>query len=283
MPDIFVVDDSISVRKALEITLKSKGFGFRAAASGEEALEKLDDAPFDLLIADVVMPGISGFELCMKVKEQSRFDGIPVLLISGNVNEEIEKEAREVKSDGILHKPFKPDELFQTVQSTLDRAAKNRPSIAEPEPAAAVTPNPTPAAEPQPQGQAKAEVAQPTPQPAAQPQPEVVKPQPQPIAAPPAPARSTATTAQDYLQDLSQNAKVQGITIYTADYKLHSSSGHPVPEALGQYLQFMVQASKYMGHQANYGHFEDMTLHYNNQMLVIRSFREGIVVSVQQH
>lgn len=135
MSEIFVVDDSVSVRKALEIALKPHGITTRNAVSGEDALSKLDDAPFDLMIADIIMPGMSGFELCQQVKASPQYAQIPVLLISGNVDEDVRRRAQEVGAEDILRKPFRPDELLPIVQRFLALSAERK--SAAPEPASA--------------------------------------------------------------------------------------------------------------------------------------------------
>ncbi|GGL79657.1 transcriptional regulator [Deinococcus aerolatus] len=135
MPQIFIVDDSISVRKALEITFKRHALDSFSAVSAEHALETLAGDPhFDLLMADVIMPGMSGLELCSELRRDARFDHLPIVLMSGNVDDEIRRQAREVGANGVLRKPFSPDELIPLVEGLL-RAAEDS-MAAEPEPAA---------------------------------------------------------------------------------------------------------------------------------------------------
>lgn len=138
MAEVFVVDDSVSVRKALEIALRPHGIHTRNAISAEDALDKLDEAPFDLVITDIIMPGMSGFELCQRIKANPKYAHVPVLLISGNVDEEVKREAHQVGAEDILRKPFRPDELLPAVQRFLDLSAERRQAAGE-----------TPKAEPQ--------------------------------------------------------------------------------------------------------------------------------------
>ena len=72
MPQILIVDDSVSVRKALERILKTRKMEVEAAKSAEDALETLQTLSPDLIIADVIMPGLSGFELCKSIKRAVR-------------------------------------------------------------------------------------------------------------------------------------------------------------------------------------------------------------------
>lgn len=150
MPQIFIVDDSISVRKALEITFKRHSLDSFSAVSAEHALETLAGDPhFDLLMADVIMPGMSGLELCSELRRDARFDHLPIVLMSGNVDDEIRRQAREVGANGVLRKPFSPDELIPMVEGLLRAAepAQNEPAQnAAPEAAPEAATPPAPAA-----------------------------------------------------------------------------------------------------------------------------------------
>ncbi|CAM3203291.1 response regulator [Deinococcus saxicola] len=150
MPQIFIVDDSISVRKALEITFKRHSLDSFSAISAEQALETLAGDPhFDLMMADVIMPGMSGLDLCSELRRDARFDGRPIVLMSGNVDDDIRRQAREVGANGVLRKPFSPDELIPMVEGLL-RAAEAATAPVEAATPEAVQPEPV---QPQPAAQ----------------------------------------------------------------------------------------------------------------------------------
>ncbi|WP_291424663.1 response regulator [Deinococcus sp.] len=124
MPNILIVDDSVSVRKALEITLRTHAMDSKSVVSAEAALEFLDtdehaQARCDLMMVDVIMPGMSGIELCRQIKANPHYADLPVILMSGNVDDEIRLQAREAGADGVLRKPFKADQLIPMVQAAL--------------------------------------------------------------------------------------------------------------------------------------------------------------------
>ncbi len=119
---ILVVDDSVSVRKALERILSTRKWSVIATGSAEEALEKLPGSNPALVIADVVMPGMDGFGLCQKIKTNTRYAHLPVLLISGIVNADVERRAEEVGATGIAKKPFTPADLFPKIEAALAAA-----------------------------------------------------------------------------------------------------------------------------------------------------------------
>lgn len=124
MTQILIVDDSISVRKALEITFRNHSITSQSAVSAEQALEILEgDTPFQVIVVDVIMPGMSGIDLCGHLRGQARFKHTPILLMSGNVDDSVRQEAKEAGANGVLKKPFKQEELVPMVEELLEKAA----------------------------------------------------------------------------------------------------------------------------------------------------------------
>lgn len=117
MPNILVVDDSISVRKALERILEPHGHVVTVAASAEEALDKLDGATPDLIVSDVVMPGLDGYALAEEVRRGT--PGMPLLLISGIVDDEVRARAAAVGAAAVVRKPFTPADLLPAIARAL--------------------------------------------------------------------------------------------------------------------------------------------------------------------
>lgn len=136
MPQIFIVDDSVSVRKALEITLRKQALQTLCAVSGEEALETLlgEQPALDLLMVDVIMPGMSGLELCSTLRAQARYQGVPIILMSGTVDDAVRAHARDVGANAVLRKPFRPEELLPLVSELLRAAAQDSAPAAPQEP-----------------------------------------------------------------------------------------------------------------------------------------------------
>jgi CheY-like chemotaxis protein len=126
MPTVLVVDDSISVRKALERILVSHDLTVVAVDSAEHALQALSQSAPDLMIADVVMPGMDGFELCQTLKSDDQFNTIPVILISGIVNSAVEDQAKQVGATGVIKKPFNPTDLLPAVDQALQTKASGQ-------------------------------------------------------------------------------------------------------------------------------------------------------------
>lgn len=132
---VLVVDDSVSVRKALERILSTRQIEVVATGSGEEALEKLPESDPALVIADVVMPGMDGFTLCAKIKADERYRHLPVLLISGIVNPDVVRQSAQAGAADIVKKPFTPEDLFPKIERALS-ASMPAAAPAAPAPAA---------------------------------------------------------------------------------------------------------------------------------------------------
>ena len=131
MPTVLIADDSLSVRKVAERLLIAAGFDVALAANGEEALERFSASQPDVLIADVIMPDKSGFEVCAHVRSHATLSGTPVLLISGVVDEEITRQAVACRADGVIKKPFHGTSLPDRVLALL---ASKRAALTQPAP-----------------------------------------------------------------------------------------------------------------------------------------------------
>jgi CheY-like chemotaxis protein/predicted regulator of Ras-like GTPase activity (Roadblock/LC7/MglB family) len=207
MTRVLVVDDSISVRKALERILAPQQLNVLAAESAEKALSLMPDANIDLVIADVVMPGMTGFELCQTLKSDPSYQHIPIMLISGIVNASVENQARQSGAVGVVKKPFTPDDLFPKIKQAM--AKRGQPAVpATPQVATTpanifdisdMTPTPVPPRPAQPVQPQAMQAVQPQamqPQPVQPPQqpPRVQQaPQARPQSAPQAPAPQVPT------------------------------------------------------------------------------------------
>lgn len=152
MSKVLVVDDSLSVRKVVERALAGRQIDVVCAASGSEALERIERDPPDVVVCDVVMPDHDGYEICEFIKRHPRLAHTPVLLMSGIVNDEVRERAARAQSAGILAKPFAADDLLRHLDGLLAQAPAapaRAPVVRENEPAdtAPVTRDTTPVPE----------------------------------------------------------------------------------------------------------------------------------------
>jgi CheY-like chemotaxis protein len=119
MPKVLVIDDSVSVRKVVERALAGRQIDVVTAASGAEAIDRLEKEEPDIVVCDVVMPDRDGYEICEFVKSHPRLGLTPVLLMSGIVNAEVREKAAAARCDGVLAKPFAGDDLVRHLEALL--------------------------------------------------------------------------------------------------------------------------------------------------------------------
>jgi CheY-like chemotaxis protein len=150
MPKILIADDSIAVRKVAERLLTEAGMGVTLAANGSEALALLGKDRPDLVVSDVIMPDKSGYEVCAFIRAQSNFADIPVLLISGIVNDEVSRQAESCKADGVLKKPFQGTSLKDRVLDLLMKRQLKQAPLPDPSPAHVSEERPAVAGTPEP-------------------------------------------------------------------------------------------------------------------------------------
>jgi putative two-component system response regulator len=129
MSSILVIDDESVVRMLVAEILETVGHEVAVADSAEQALALLDDREFDLVVSDVVMPGLSGLELLETV--QSRRASLPVILITGAGTYETLSQALTRGAAGLVTKPFAHAELQSAVAEALERASRSREELRE--------------------------------------------------------------------------------------------------------------------------------------------------------
>ena len=116
---ILVVDDQPSNVKLLRIKLSKEGYDVVEAANGREALARVvSDAP-DLVLLDVMMPGMNGYDACRRIKERETNGFLPVILVTAKTETEALIEGFEAGADDYVTKPFKPVELLARVRAML--------------------------------------------------------------------------------------------------------------------------------------------------------------------
>lgn len=116
---ILTVDDSASVRKMVEFSLKSKGYVMGAAGDGQEALERLAEDRYDAVILDVNMPRMNGLEFLEKMKSDSSFAAIPVIMLTTEGQDEDRDKAMSLGATDYIVKPFKPSQLLELLDNIL--------------------------------------------------------------------------------------------------------------------------------------------------------------------
>jgi len=108
---ILTVDDSASMRMLLKTSLTAQGFRIESANDGQHGLERMHEVKPDLLITDINMPKMDGFELIEAVRQVPEFKGVPILVLSTEFSDEKKARAREAGATGWITKPFEATKL----------------------------------------------------------------------------------------------------------------------------------------------------------------------------
>jgi CheY-like chemotaxis protein/predicted regulator of Ras-like GTPase activity (Roadblock/LC7/MglB family) len=289
MAKVLVVDDSLSVRKVVERALMGRQIEVVCAATGSEALERIErDAP-DVIVCDVVMPDRDGYEICEFVKRHPRLGRTPVLLMSGIVNDEVRERAARAQCADVLSKPFAAEDLLRKLDALLAAAPRETaPAAVAPalsgtnghaahavEPVAPRTPDP---------------VVPPAPEPLAPRTPAPVAPRPSGPAAPheaapPAANKAEPAPAMGSSQALKQFAAIDGVQwAVLADregFLLDASADGAVdPEVAGALSACLAESSDGLGRELGRGALQGMILEYEQGMVVLYSVGAAALLAI---
>ena len=126
MSRILLVDDSPHAQRMGERILADEGYEVVTVSNADSALIRLDDADPDVVIADTVMPGRTGFDICHYLKMSPRHRYVRVILTAGVLESLDEEQARRVSADGTLKKPFEASALLAAVKPLAEQAVTER-------------------------------------------------------------------------------------------------------------------------------------------------------------
>lgn len=188
---ILLADDSLTIQKVVELTFMDQDYRVISVGDGKSALMRWSEAPIDLVIADVHMPGLEGYDVCRQVKAQR--PDTPVLLLVGTFEPFDEERATASGADGHLKKPFDSQELLRLVDRLLSAVAPS------------AIPNP-------PVIETASEVA------------------PEPLVSPSVPAASAGATSVDTLSDADIDRIARRVVELVAEQSLREIAWEVVPD-----------------------------------------------------
>jgi CheY-like chemotaxis protein len=308
MTRVLVVDDSVSVRKALERVLAPRQLEVMSASSAEQALEKVTLQRPDLVITDVVMPGMSGFEFCQMLKNTEPFTDIPVILISGIVDDHVLAQSRAVGAASVVTKPFTPEDLFPKIDSALAsikvRQLEPVPVKAEPVAAnyvaSAASSNSVPSSAVSNAISSGASLSDNTSTDdlfASDPIiPEPIKSDPAPMSVPalapvvpaamPASGGYTAAGIRAHLEPFLEKTEIEtALLVMNRTGETISNVGHAIsdPNLFATYCRTLVSISTVFGEQLGHGGLQGVTLEYLNKNILLFSVNERFSLALVMH
>ena len=119
MRRILIADDEFNIRNILDFSLHAEGLDVIEAENGEQALELATRELPDLIILDVMMPGLSGVETCRRLKADTRTADIPVILLTARSGKDDRQEGMDAGAAGYITKPFSPHKVVDAVQNLI--------------------------------------------------------------------------------------------------------------------------------------------------------------------
>jgi len=134
VPKVLLADDSTHAQRMGTKILTGEGFEVVTVSNGEAAVKKLTGGGFDLVLADVFMPGRTGYELCAFVKTDPKTSHLPVILVVGQLEPYDPAQGDRVQADGVLTKPFEASKVLEMVKGALKAAEKKKKAAAPPPP-----------------------------------------------------------------------------------------------------------------------------------------------------
>jgi DNA-binding response OmpR family regulator len=120
MPRVLLIDDDKRLHELLTTYLEQNGFNVTGASDGQRGLSALDAEPFDIVLLDVMMPGMDGLEVCRRIRAKSR---VPILMLTAKGDETDRVVGLELGADDYIAKPFGPRELVARLRAVLRRAS----------------------------------------------------------------------------------------------------------------------------------------------------------------
>jgi len=124
---LLLADDSVTIQRVIELTFADEDVEVVAVGNGDEAIERLDAAPPDIVLADVSMPGKNGYEVAQYIKSSPRLAHIPVVLLTGAFEPVDQVRVLKAGCEGVLSKPFEPPLVIDWVKDLLARSRQDAP------------------------------------------------------------------------------------------------------------------------------------------------------------
>ncbi len=118
-PRLLIIDDEEDLVEALAVRFSASGFEVDTAADGEAGLRKVSERPPDIVLLDLAMPKMDGWEVCRRIRAKAETARLPIVLMTAAILPEVEAKAKRCGADEVVRKPFDDRRLVETVRSRL--------------------------------------------------------------------------------------------------------------------------------------------------------------------
>ena len=119
-PKVLIVDDSISVRNFVSSVLEKKGFSTYKSSDGASAIKRIEKGDVDIMITDLEMPKMTGFQLIENVRENKKYDDLPIVILSGKTGKDYRNKAMDIGANAFIMKPFKENDLLNVLGEFIE-------------------------------------------------------------------------------------------------------------------------------------------------------------------
>lgn len=116
---ILIVEDEQNLVELLKFRLEANGYHVETAFDGEEGLSKIEKLKPDIVILDIMMPRMHGYDVCRKAKENTGTKDIPIIMLTARTQKKDEEQAKACGADSFIAKPFEPAELMAEIEKLL--------------------------------------------------------------------------------------------------------------------------------------------------------------------
>ncbi len=127
---ILIVDDEPQLVELVQMRLEASGYEVLSAVDGQEGLKKARDEQPDVIILDLMLPKLNGYEVCTLLKQDARYQHIPIVILTAKTQQKDEALAMDCGADAYLRKPFKAEEMLEAIQKFIPGGST--PKEAEP-------------------------------------------------------------------------------------------------------------------------------------------------------
>ncbi len=119
MSKILIVDDDVTITELMKAVVSMEGFEPTIVNDSTQVIEVIHSVNPDVITLDIMMPKLSGLELCALIRKDPKFAGVPILIISAKVDLETRQKALQAGAKGFITKPFRIDDLINTIKNSM--------------------------------------------------------------------------------------------------------------------------------------------------------------------